>query len=205
MPKFLIEDPSGNASATIGGRPLAPTNFVWPQCRTCSGPMAFVAQIPLRECEEPSIRRDDTCLLLFQCQNDPGMCEEWDANGGGNAAFLVPERERVSIVVPEGNTLLAAESRLKFAPSEPKAGETAVDAYCEALDAPDSHVIGRMGGNPFWIQGDETPTCDCGTKMTFVCQIEESAGGGINFGGGGCAYAFLCSKCPKSARFLWQN
>ena len=41
--------------------------------------------------------------------------------------------------------------------------------------------------------------------MTFVAQIEESADRGINFGGGGVSYAFVCTKCKDKAKFLWQN
>ncbi|WP_285277851.1 hypothetical protein, partial [Klebsiella pneumoniae] len=52
----------------------------WPVCATCDGPMQFLGQLRL---EQP-----DRLALVFMCQNDPGMCDEWEAFGG-NAVVLV--------------------------------------------------------------------------------------------------------------------
>jgi uncharacterized protein YwqG len=204
MTKLLIEDEAGSATATIGGRPLGPPDLTWPRCRACGGAMQFLAQLPIGESDEPGLHRSDECLLLFQCQNSPGMCDEWDAESGGNAAIRVPERGRSPLAIPEGDTLLGGESRLRFRQYEPIHGETSDDAYCAALDEAGSHVVGKIGGVPVWVQGDETPVCKCGSAMTFVCQLEAHGGGGINFGDAGSGYAFACSKCAGSARFLWQ-
>jgi len=59
--------------------------------------------------------------------------------------------------------------------------------------------LGKIGGKPLWIQDDETPNCDCGSKMKFVALFEEHAGGGINFCGGGKGYAFTCRNCHDQA------
>jgi hypothetical protein len=165
--------------------------------------MQFLAQLPLRECEDAAVLHGDQYLLLFQCQSEPGMCDEWDAESGGNAAILIPERNRRRLPVPDGRTLLDDESRLLFRPYDPRAGETPDDAYCAALDEKASRVLGKVGGVPLWIQGDETPTCKCGSRMIFVFQLEARGGGGINFGDVGSGYAFVCATCA-SARFLWQ-
>ncbi|MDX6328614.1 MAG: hypothetical protein QOI83_997, partial [Streptomycetaceae bacterium] len=44
--------------------------------------MQFLAQLPL----------DDGrgVLAVFVCQNDPGMCEDWDPVAGGNRALVFP-------------------------------------------------------------------------------------------------------------------
>lgn len=204
MPKLLIEDASGSATATVGGRPIAPIGVAWPECRSCQGPMQFLAQIPLAECDEVLPGRSSQSLLIFQCQNDPGMCDEWDPESGGNAAILVEAGRGSVLPVPEGETLLPAESRLAFVAYESRPGESPDDAYCEAIDEPGSKVIGKIGGDPLWIQGDETPTCECGARMSFVCQLECCGGGGINFGDVGVGYAFVCPECSDQARFLWQ-
>ena len=68
--------------------------------------MQFLAQIPLRSVEIPEFENSSKSLLLFQCQNDPGMCDEWDASSGGNAALLADGRV-VELPVPAGEVLLA--------------------------------------------------------------------------------------------------
>jgi hypothetical protein len=67
-------------------------------------------------------------------------------------------------------------------------------------------VLGMVKGEPFWLQGDETPICNtCSQPMKLLAQLEvgpeyETE---MNFGGGGCAYLFDCKEC-ESAKFLWQ-
>lgn len=204
MPKLMVEDDVGSPSATVGGYPFAPADFEWPICRSCQGSMQFIAQLPLSECESISPGHEAQCLLIFQCHNDPGMCDDWDAGAGGNAAVLVEEFGRIRIPVPDGETLLPSESRLRFEPYEHRPGNSPDDAYCVAVDEPSSRVIGKLGGVPLWIQADETPTCGCGKRMLFVCQLEATGGGGINFGDCGAGYAFVCPQCYDQARFLWQ-
>jgi hypothetical protein len=68
-------------------------------------------------------------------------------------------------------------------------------------------VLGQLYGKASWIQGDETPACDCCKKpMRFVAQLEEGPDyrTAMNFGGCGVAYIFDCKE-GKSAKFLWQS
>lgn len=204
MPYFLVTDPVAPSDSTIGGRPLANASTMWPCCSSCAGPMQFLAQLPLDSLDE-AIGHEDQVLLVFQCQNDPGMCDEWDPNAGGNSALLVESASRIPLQVPIGETLLPAESRLRRVSYQPTPSQnTDDDHYCEAVDAPASQVVGKLGGAPLWIQADETPNCRCGAPMTFVAQLEERGGGGMNFGGGGAGYAFVCPSCRDQAKFLWQ-
>jgi uncharacterized protein YwqG len=204
MAQLLVEDPAALGDATIGGTPRAPSGTKWPTCRTCGGPMQFLSQLPLKSAGLP-VEMQDKVLLLFQCQNDPGMCDEWDANSGGNAALLVSPSASQSLRPPSGPTVLARESRVRLVPYDDSAsGETADDAYCSSVDAKGSTTLGKLGGRPLWMQSDETPQCSCGAKMTFVLQLEARGGGGINFGDAGTGYAFVCESCATSAKFLWQ-
>lgn len=205
MPQLLIEEPNATDDVTVGGTPLAPTGTQWPICKTCRGPMQFLAQLPLNNGGLASDKLRSKVLLVFQCQNDPGMCDEWDANAGGNAALLVSSLERQPVTPPPGPTLLPSESRAKLVPYDDSLSkETADDAYCASVDASNSATLGKVGGRPLWLQGDETPICECGTKMSFVLQLEARGGGGINFGDAGAGYAFVCESCANSAKFLWQ-
>lgn len=166
--------------------------------------MQFVSQIPLESLDEAEGHRDQT-LLIFQCQNDPGLCDEWDPDAGGNAALLVKTLGHGAgqLHVPEGETLLDSELRLKRDWYPPAVGDEPEDApYIAALDSLGIQLAGKLGGSPLWIQADETPLCECGASMRFVAQIEER--GGINFGGGGAGYAFVCGTCRERAKFLWQ-
>jgi hypothetical protein len=151
--------------------------------------MQFLAQIALRDSGIPGLTDRDQLLLVFQCQNQPGLCDEWDANSGGNAARLVSLSEARSVAPPRtGETTLASVDTV---------GVTFVD--------PGPDALGRVGGTPEWIQGDETPPCGgCGSPMRFVVQLEPKGGGGINFGDAGLGYAFACDTCAAEARFLWQ-
>ena len=204
MAKLIVEVPASHARGSIGGAPLAEATTRWPMCRTCGGPMQFLAQLPLDECGISELASRGQHLLMFQCGNDPGMCDEWDANGGGNAALLVSDKTLQKLEAPPGPTLLDAESPITFQEyDDSRQDESPDDAYCQALEA-DRRVLGKVGGRPLWIQNDETPSCDCGAKMMFVAQLENHGGGGINFGDSGAGYAFACPTCPRSAKFLFQ-
>lgn len=55
----------------------------------------------------------------------------------------------------------------------------------------------RLGGTPNWIQGDETPNCSCGERMTFYGQLD-SIGDQIILGDCGMIYVFVCFDCLKT-------
>jgi len=166
------------ARARIGGRPLAPSGTAWPHCKTCTKPLRFIAQQPLD---------GGRMLLLFQCENDPGMCDEW-APDGGNAAMIV-EGSLVALAAPEG------------AAFGPPTGLRAGDDDGDGLE--DTDAVGRLGGEPDWIQDDETPEC-CGGAMRFLLQLDEAAHPQLNFCGGGAAYAFSCDRCRRAVYLMQQ-
>ena len=90
MTTLMVHAGSAAAGAAVtrtGGVPLVPAGFSWPACRACEGPMQFLAQVMLGGLELDDRRG---VLLIFMCQNDPGMCEEWDPVAGGNRALLLP-------------------------------------------------------------------------------------------------------------------
>lgn len=182
-----------------GGVPLVPDGFVWPTCRTCDGAMQFVAQVPL----DPSAPAGGD-LLVFLCQNDPGLCDEWDATSGGSSASVARGSRRPADVPANGITALDAVSAAGVV-DEPGDYDRARSAWTER-EAQPRGVLGQLGGEPAWIQGDETPTCSgCDRPMRFVVQLEEGHdhATAANFGGGGCAYGFACDGCDRGA-FLFQ-
>ena len=165
-----------------GGVPLVPDEFVWPTCRECGGPMLFFAHLPL----------DWGVVAVFLCQNNPGLCDDWDATAGANRAFVFHGPLSAATVPAEGETLLGAVTALRPRPADTPTEEP---------------VLGRLGGEPDWLQGDETPDCpSCATPMTFTAAFEEGAEfeTAANFGGGGLGYVFHCRPCGRAA-FLWQR
>jgi len=178
--------------------------------------MQFLAQIRLADTGVASLTGRDQLLLVFQCQNDPGMCDEWEPDAGGNAAVIVPASDLVPLSPPAlsakerkgdvgGPTTLETAQTIRATDyDDSRQSEYDDDAYVEALQKKGAAVVGKLGGRPVWVQGDETPKCSCGRKMVLVAQLECSAGGGINFGDAGSGYAFACPRCKGKAKFLWQ-
>ena len=89
----------------FGGKPGAPGGILhWPTCASCEGNMQFLGQLPAKTQQD-----EDLSLLLFMCQNDPGLCDEWDADAGGNAVIVVARYSIKPVVPPdEGETLRSA-------------------------------------------------------------------------------------------------
>ncbi|MCQ2974135.1 MAG: hypothetical protein MJ211_04925 [Bacteroidales bacterium] len=64
----------------------------------------------------------------------------------------------------------------------------------------------KFGGNPNWIQNDETPKCPhCKKQMEFIAQIDSMGYTGFvattrepMFGDVGMIYVFFCHKCGIS-------
>lgn len=202
-----------------GGVPLAPAGTSWPQCSTCDGPMQFLAQVLLddlgRHTGHGAAEGRDV-LALFMCQNDPGMCEEWDPQAGGNRALLFPTAALQPIPVPtldvdedddQEPILLGAVSAVSYeVPSTAADYGQACKDWASRPGRTHLDVLGQLGGRPAWLQNDETPACPaCAREMPLVVQLEEGRdhATAMNFGGRGEAYAFACEPCAQAV-FLWQ-
>lgn len=204
MISLLIHAPTSDNGATaetrFGGRPSAPADsFIWPTCTSCDGNMQFLGQLRAND--------GDSLLLLFMCQNDPGMCEEWDANEGGNKVIAVGTQSvRLIEPPPVGEVTRPVLHGAALVQVDSDDYDEARDIWCDANDASARQILGQTGGEPAWIQGDETPACgDCGNEMSFVAQLEEGTDHetAMNFGGG-CAYVYQCTCKARSAKMLWQ-
>ncbi|KUL25340.1 hypothetical protein ADL15_41030 [Actinoplanes awajinensis subsp. mycoplanecinus] len=187
-----------------GGVPRVPSNFEWPRCHGCAGPMQFLAQVSLADVEAGTTG----LLSIFMCQNDPGLCAEWDADAGGNRAFAFGA-DAIYLPVPpsEGVTLLDETCGVRFETLDVENYLEAPGRWHERTGRPVGDVLGQVGGNAAWLQNDETPVCSgCARSMEFVVQLEEGHDHrtSANFGGGGCGYGFRCGPCGTAA-FLWQR
>lgn len=192
-----------SAVVAFGGLPAAPesVDFAWPTCSGCSGSLKYLGRVP---------HPIDTSkrVLLFQCGNMPGMCDDWDAESGGNRALVISAVGDVRTVArpTTGVTILDCHWAGTVHPASGKSYDAARSRAIES-GTPSRGILGCLAGEPEWVQGDETPECPgCERPMILAAQLEEGPdhGTAMNFGGGGCAYVFVCS-CPlDEARFLWQ-
>lgn len=199
---LLVSDEVARVDAPVlfGGLPSAPdaTGFAWPRCVTCNGPMQYQGRVPH---PVDAGKR----VLFFQCANDPGMCDEWDATSGGNAAMVLNLTGVEVPVEPPSDGVVSLDGQWS-ARTVLADGDTYEQAR-EASEEPRRQILGRLRGEPEWLQGDETPACTaCGQSMLLAAQLEEGPDHVIamNFGGCGNGYLFAC-RCPAdTATFLWQ-
>ncbi len=207
MVSLLIDTPAAGDGATdttrFGGKPSAPPGpFAWPVCRSCEGHMQFLGQLRV-----PREAESDSLLLLFMCQNDPGLCDEWEADGGGNRVIAV-DCGPLALVEPPA-TGAVSRSVLHGARIDAMEGDDydeARDAWTDASGTGGREILGQLGGEPAWLQGEEVPACDaCAAPMSFVAQLEEGPAydTAMNFGGG-CAYVYRCRCDRHQAKMLWQ-
>lgn len=199
MVKLLIHSDQkvNHKSTSFGGKPFANTsNFEWPVCESCNLSMQFLGKIVTNESH----------LLIFMCQNDPGSCDEWDANAGGNKVYKInPDKLEMINPPAEGITQLEEEWNSSIIEFDSEDYDEAREEWSQENNESRRKVLGQLFGEPTWLQSDDTPDCDtCGKPMRFVAQLEEGPNHdtAMNFGGGS-AYVFDC-KCEHSAKFLWQ-
>ncbi|MFC8827560.1 hypothetical protein ACFT9I_19720 [Streptomyces sp. NPDC057137] len=186
-------------SLRTGGLPLVPDGFTWPKCRECAGAMRFLAHLPL----------EAGVVAVFMCQNDPGMCDDWNATAGANRAYLF-DTEPLALTPasppPDSETLLGAVTAISPRQLDTPDYGKAIGTFTATTGGSGQEILGQLGGVPLWIQNDETPHCPaCATPMNFAAQLEEGYDHktSANFGGGGAGYVFTCAPCHEAA-FLWQ-
>jgi hypothetical protein len=205
MTQLLIHlpdnDPTASAETKFGGQPSAPAGELsWPVYKSCDGHMQFLGQLRPGDSEE--------LLLLFMCQNDPGGCEEWDPNDGGNAVVGVPAADLALVKPPaEGDVVRPVRHGATTATVAGDNYEQAREHWAAGHDVSPREVLGQLGGAPSWLQGDEVPECDgCNQPMDFAAQLEQGPDWQteMNFGGGGSAYVFRCTCANGGAKMLWQ-
>jgi hypothetical protein len=204
MVQLLIADsapPPLTPDHRFGGLPLVPegAEFVWPRCKSCHGLQQFLGRFRIPG--KPKL------VLLYMCQNNPGLCAEWQADAGGNCATVVPAERLTEVKAPtEGIRVRESAYGAREIAWPDDDYDNSREAWSHENGRPRRDVLGQVLGQPLWLQADETPKCkDCGQRMGFLAQLEQGPDWQteMNFGGG-CAYLFDCSCNGHSAKFLWQ-
>lgn len=197
---MVFSEAVGELSATsFGGLPVKNVQGTldWPHCETCKGAMQYLGRIAT----------DRGLAQIFMCGKDPGMCDDWDADGGGNKVIYIVSEELETVSAPaEGEVVRSCHHGAGLVYWDGDDYDAARAGWGTLNNGETRLVLGQMYGQPAWLQSDESPTCDhCGAEMRFVAQLEQGADWKteMNFGGGGSAFLFDCS-CIGSAKFLWQ-
>lgn len=201
----------------VGGRPLMPAGSRWPECRGCSMPMQFLAQIRLRDAGDPDI--GDGLLLIWHCDELGIDCAPYEPEMGANLALVcelgsdmevlaVPDAGSHVLDRIDGVERVRLDRPLPLDPDDDTDFADDLDddeePYNEIRVAERGEIIGLLARRPDWIQDEQIPSCAaCRRPMRPVVQLEAHAGGGINFGDVGCGYAFVCTGCRAGA-FLMQ-
>lgn len=146
--------------------------------------------------------------LIFMGQNHPGVCSEWEADGGANVVVCTGvDGLKIADAPSEGEVVRAGPqygARVERVQSSNY--DAARTEWAQLGSRRQRDVLGQIGGEVFWLQGDETPVCGhCRKKMRFVAQLEEGPDHEtqMNFGGG-CGYLFECDCAEVTGKFLWQ-
>ena len=197
--------PDPDTGTVFGGRPVMPrgTPFNWPVCKACKGQMQFLGRLAVPADEFGEAR----FALLFMCNNDPGLCDEWDPDEGANFVFIVPSKDADTTPNSPAATAIRKTTYGATLLSLPIADyDAALKAWANDNKKPAREVLGQLFGEPTWVQSEHRPACDkCGKTMRFIAQVEEGPdmNDQMNFGGG-CAYVFECNCGSNIGKFLWQ-
>jgi hypothetical protein len=207
MARLLIASDISDENQAVtrfGGLPSVPREspIEWPKCLPCGGAMQFLGQLRI-PCQDLD---SDQLVLLFMCPHNPGCCDEWDPDLGGNLAVIVAIKEVIPMKAPDSD-LVCRQTSYGAQVEEIGGGyDQARSAWATSHDGKQRQVLGQLFGQPDWLQGEENPECGlCKQAMRFVAQLEEGPDSdtSMNFGGG-CAYVFDCTCDGGKAKLLWQ-
>ena len=201
-----VPNPQDTSAGTLfGGLPTMPrgTPFTWPVCKECSGYLQYLGRIAIPADE----KRPDRFALMFLCNNNPGLCEEWDPDAGGNYVLIVPARNSEPLKTAPADSafrkpLYGASIVSVYEPDY----DLARAAWAESNSVSPRQVVGLFRGNPGWIQSEFFPTCSaCNEPTQFLAQVEEGPENAtsMNFGGGS-AYIYECDCGNNVGKFHTQ-
>lgn len=169
---------SGGPVTKLGGQPTWLQDPQWPLSTSLAEPMTFIGQFRLDT--DGAVRM----AYVFMTDSEEYVDGTWEPEGGENAVIVQPDGRLPQFV---------AARALHKGPSWPAEDHLPVD---EQMDG-DEEPWEFLGGEPVWLQGDETP----GPGWVLVGQLTDRLG--HNFGDAGVGYIFV-SPDGAEGRFLWQ-
>jgi hypothetical protein len=112
--------------------------------------MQFLAQVSLADIEPGHAG----LLSIFMCQNDPGLCDEWDATAGGNRAFTFgADALHVATPPSDGIALLEETCAVRLEEFDAENYLEAPERWHQQTDRAARDVLGQVGGQAAWLLG----------------------------------------------------
>ncbi|MEV7414722.1 hypothetical protein [Streptomyces sp. NPDC089919] len=213
----------------LGGLPLAPAGTEWPVCAACSGPLQFIAQVVPGDgsvlavfmcandpgsCQEWDAWAGANKAFVFPAEGLramplpplPAAADAEDDTADDDADEADDEDEDYADEDDDEEVRVLGAVRAAVSVVVPGTGyDEACDAWAGSSGRAEREVLGQLGGEPEWLQYDQTPVCpDCAAPMAFTACLEEGpdAVTAPNFGSG-TGYLHACAPCARAA-FLWQ-
>ncbi len=169
---------TGMPVTKMGGQPVWLQAPQWPVSRLLGEPMMFIGQFRL------DAERELRMAYVFMAAGDEYVDGTWEPEGGENAVIVQPEGSVPAFV---------AVTDISEGPSWPVQDHLPVNQQLHG----DEKAWEFLGGEPVWLQGDETP----GPGWQLIGQLTDRLG--HNFGDAGIGYIFV-SADGTEGRFLWQ-
>ena len=97
VPTVLVPediDPGFASVERLGGQPWGLAQHAWPICSYHRKPQSLLAQFAHHP-DRLNLGGEGRMLFVFQCNNDPGMCDTWIAHSGCNACFVLLPHELI--------------------------------------------------------------------------------------------------------------
>lgn len=206
----------------FGGRPWLPTGVTWPVCPGCGKTMHLLVQLAVDTLPEDTALSSrnplpaGTLLQLFYCTSDDPLCED------DLESYAPFGRAVVGRFVPNGPGALGETADIEAFPARPVTGwrrmpdlpgsteadELDIELSDEQYDAlleqnPDTRRT-KWRGWPQWVQSVEYPECrTCGTRMTYLLQLDSNDPLPVQFGDLGNGHLSVCPVHPEEISFHW--
>lgn len=177
MDMTVADAPVTEPVTKIGGQPVWVDAPQWPRAAQNGDPMTFLGQFRL-----PT----DDLRMAYLFMADGYCGATWVADGGENALIV----QGPGAVLPSFVTVDETATGPSLCP----------DVHIGLVEPSGDYIQSMIGGEPIWIQADETP----GDDWLFLFQLNEGGPGfDINFGDAGIGYGFV-KRDFTQGRFLWQ-
>ncbi|MCC9607203.1 DUF1963 domain-containing protein [Blastopirellula sp. JC732] len=187
----------------IGGRFVWPKAEAWPQCHDsrheyATKPPILAPVVQLRAADFPEVefRPGSDLFQLLWCPVTEDACDElmapapfafWrslddiverlDFEPPTDASDVIESYLLFQQCIPQPCAI--SPERVREYPVISMLPDELLDPLPEEMwDTYQQEEVGpcpatKIGGHPYWIQNDDTPTCDCGAKMDFLLQLPD--------------------------------
>jgi hypothetical protein len=225
-------EPQRSVRDKLGGLPWGLQAADWPLCSDCGKPQTHLVTL-LHDEDRLDLGASGRALMVFQCEQDPGMCDTWSVDGGASVAMVIdvgsqtmqgpgepPGDDRVPLGTEALITAWTEADDGVYAEQYPLFFRDASRNDIEPVLLECVHQGTKVGGVPYWIQGAEEGP---GAGWRYVAQLDSVLwfavdpgylararpvgtrwhADGPNFGDLGLAYVFVSDDHIR-ARMFWQ-